>query len=583
MYDVKIVGGTLIDGTGTPARTADIGIRDGKIVAVGDADGPATRTLDADGATVTPGFVDLHTHYDGQASWDADLAPSCFHGVTTAVMGSCGVGFAPVRPEHHDRLIELMEGVEDIPGSALAEGLTWEWESFSEYMDALDRVGHVMDVGCQVPHDAVRVYVMGDRAFSGSDATDADIAAMRAVIEDALDAGAVGLTTGRSDNHRTAVGAYTPASEATRAELVGIAKAFQGRDRGVLQAVSDFDHHLGSDKFDHEFDLIEAMHEATGGRPLSVSLMQRDAVPGQYKRILERIEGIVAKGRSAKVQVAPRPIGVILGFEATFHPFMGFPSYKEVGHLPLKERVAALKQPERRARILSERSEPVAGDGSMLPKLADILLAQVDMLSMRMFRLGDPPDYEPPFESSLFAEAHAKGIKPLAAIYDALMEDEGRALLYFPLYNYTGMNLDVVHEMLTHPLALPGLSDGGAHVGTICDASFPTFMLSYWGRDRARDRLPLETLVQMQTQRTAQHLGLSDRGVIAVGKKADINVIDMTRLGLGRPTLTPDLPAGGQRLLQGATGYLHTLVSGKAVLENDRLTGIRAGKVVRST
>ena len=581
MYDVKIVGGALVDGTGAASRRADIGIKDGKIVAVGDAPDQATRTLDADGHTITPGFVDVHTHYDGQASWDADLAPSCFHGVTTAVMGSCGVGFAPVRPEHHDKLVELMEGVEDIPGSALAEGLTWEWETFSEYMDALDRVGHVMDVGCQVPHDVLRVYVMGERAFAGSDATDDDIAKMRAVIEDALDAGAVGLTTGRSDNHRSAVGDYTPASEATLAELTGIAKAFQGRNKGVLQAVSDFDHHLGSDKFDHEFDLIEAMHEATGGRPLSVSLMQRDAVPGQYKRILKRMEAIAAKGRTARVQVAPRPIGVILGFETTFHPFMGFPGYKEVHHLPLAERVKALQDPERRTRILSERSEPVAGDGSMLPKLADDLLAQVDMLSMRMFRLGDPPDYEPKFEDSLFAEAQRKGIKPLAAIYDALLEDAGKALLYFPLYNYTAMSLDAVREMLTHPLAIPGLSDGGAHVGTICDASFPSFLLSYWGRDRPKGRIPLETLVEMQTGRTAKHLGLDDRGVIAVGKKADVNVIDMSRLSLGRPTLTPDLPAGGKRLLQGASGYRYTLVSGQVVLENDALTGTRAGKVVR--
>ncbi|HHO52662.1 MAG TPA: D-aminoacylase [Deltaproteobacteria bacterium] len=581
MLDLKITGGQVIDGTGRPAFHADVGIAGGRVVEVGRISGPAGRTIDADGALVTPGFTDIHTHYDGQASWDRELTPSTWHGVTTVVMGNCGVGFAPVRPTDHDRLIALMEGVEDIPGTALAEGLTWEWEGFPSYLDALDRLEHTADMVCHVPHDALRVYVMGERAVAGAEATDDDIARMRALLSEALDAGAVGFSTGRSDTHRAATGEYTPASEASRRELVGIAGALAGRSHGVLQAVSDFDFLREVQRFDEEFELLDAMVDAGGGCPFSLSVLQRDHVPAQYLQILGRLQRMNDRGVPARAQVAPRAIGVMLGLEATFHPFMGFPSYKEIAGLPLAQRVVALREPARRQRILSERSTPVAGDGSPLPRLADELLGQLDMLAMRIFRLGDPLDYEPTPDTSLGAEALRRGIPSLQVLYDALLEDDGQALLYFPLLNYTGMDLEAVRTMLTHPLSLPGLSDGGAHVGTICDASFSTYLLTHWGRDRASGRLPLEQLVRLQARETARHLGLMDRGELTPGQRADVNIIDLQRLSLDRPQLHADLPAGGKRLLQRARGYRATLVAGQVILEDDELTGVYPGRVVR--
>lgn len=581
MVDLVVAGGTVVDGTGSPGFTADVGVRDGRIVAVGRVDRAGARVIEADGALVTPGFVDLHTHYDGQATWDGELAPSALHGVTTAVMGSCGVGFAPVHAADRQRLIELMEGVEDIPGTALHEGLRWRWETFGEYLDALDALPHTVDLGCHVPHDALRVYVMRDRALAGAPATEADVAAMRDVLRRALLDGALGFSTGRSDNHRSAKGEATPAAEAGQRELEGLASAFVGLDHGVLQAVSDFDLEAGPHRFTPEFDLLEAFARASGGRPFSLSLMQRDGAPGQYKRILERVEAANAAGLRMRIQVAPRGIGVLLGLQATFHPFMGFPSYKAVAGLPLAERVARLRDPATKARLLAERSEPVAGDGSPLPPLADQLLAAIALVALRTFRLTDPVDYEPRIEASLGFEAHRRGVSVLEALYDALLEDEGRALLYFPLYNYTSGDLSAVREMLVHPDALPGLSDGGAHVGTICDASFPTTLLSWWGRDRPTGRLPLERLVEFQTRRTAGHLGLRDRGTIEVGKRADLNVIDLPRLRNRLPHVVADLPAGGRRIVQEADGYLATLVAGQVVVEQGRFTGARPGRVVR--
>ena len=582
MYDLKITGGTIVDGTGQARFTGDVGIRDGKIVAVGDAPEAAKRTLDADGALVTPGFTDIHTHYDGQVSWDPDLAPSSIHGVTTAVMGSCGVGFAPVRPDDHQKLVELMEGVEDIPGSALSEGITWGWESFPEYMDALDRIPHAIDFLAQVPHDALRVYVMRERGVADKPATPEDIEEMRRLVREALEAGAVGFSTGRSDNHRSVHGDWTPASEAAGEELAGIARAFVGLDHGVLQAVSDFDVMHGDEHFDREFGLLEQMVRAAGGRPLSISTMQRDHSAQQWKWIMERAEKLTGEGLEVRCQVAPRGIGVLLGLDATFHPFMGFPSYKAISHLPHAERVRRMRDPELEAKILAEKSEPVAGDGSKLPPLADFFLANLDMVAMRLFRLGEEPNYEPTVQESFAAEAMRRGVPVLKVIYDAMLEQDGHALLYFPVYNYSGMNLDAVHEMLTHPLALPGLSDGGAHVGTICDASFPTFLLQHWARDRDHGQLPLEKVVRMQAHDTARYIGLTDRGTVAPGQRADLNLIDFDRLRLRRPVMRQDLPAGGQRLMQHADGYLATLVSGEIVVENGRLTGQRPGRLVRA-
>jgi N-acyl-D-aspartate/D-glutamate deacylase len=581
-YDLKIEGGTIVDGTGAPRFLGDVAVKDGLIVAVGECPGEARETLDARGAIVSPGFVDIHTHYDGQVTWDSDLAPSSLHGVTTIVMGSCGVGFAPVRPSDRERLIRLMEGVEDIPGSALSEGIEWAWESFPEYIAALDNRPHSIDICTQVPHDALRVYVMGDRASADEAATSEDVAAMRLLLGEALDAGAFGFSTGRSDNHRTADGLATPASEAHESELVGLAQVFAGRDRGVYQVVSDFDVLHGDEQFEREFSLVERVAEATGGRPLSMSLMQRDQSPDQWRWVLERVEALRDRGLPVHIQAAPRGIGVLLGLEATFQPFMGFPSYKAIHDLPLAERVARMRAPGFKERLLSESSEPVAGDGSPMPPLADLLLQSVDQVAWRIFQLGEDPNYEPAMSESLGARAAASGRAPLDVLLDALLEDEGNALLYFPVYNYTEGSLENVRTMMNHPSALPGLSDGGAHVGTICDASFSTFILTHWARDRAEGRLSLEDAVERQTSRTARFIGLEDRGSIAVGKRADLNVIDFDALRLERPLLVGDLPAGGARLLQRARGYRATLVKGEVILRDDELTGAMPGKVVRA-
>jgi len=582
MYDLKIVGGTLVDGSGTDRYAGDLGIKDGRIVDVGKCDGSAAETLDADGAIVAPGFVDIHTHYDGQISWDEELAPSSIHGVTTCAMGSCGVGFAPVRPTDHAKLIELMEGVEDIPGTALSEGISWGWESFPEYMDVLDRMPHTIDFLAHVPHDALRVYVMGERAVHDEAATPEDIAGMRRLLRAALEAGAIGFSTGRSDNHRSAVGDWTPASEADGKELAGIAEAFVGLDFGVLQAVSDFNILHGDDHFDAEWGVLEQMLGAAGGRPMSVSTMQRDHSPQQWKWILDHASKANERGFDVRCQVGARGIGVMLGLQATFHPFMGFPSYKAISQLPFEERVKAMRDPELKARMIQEKSEPVAGDGSMLPPLADYFLSNLDMVAMRLFRLGEKPNYEPSPTESFGAAAMSQGEPVLGLIYDAMLEQDGKALLYFPVYNYTGMNLDAVHEMLTHPLALPGLSDGGAHVGTVCDASFTTFLMTHWARDREYGQIPLERIIQMQANDTSRFLGLNDRGLLAPGRRADINVIDFDNLQLLPPTMLKDLPAGGQRLMQYASGYVATLVNGEVIAKDGRLTGARPGRLVRA-
>jgi N-acyl-D-aspartate/D-glutamate deacylase len=581
--DLEIVNGTVVDGTGAPARRANVGVKDGRIVEVGDRRSGAARVVDADGAIVTPGFTDLHTHYDGQVSWDATMAPSSLHGVTTCVMGNCGVGFAPARERDRKRLIELMEGVEDIPGSALAEGIRWNWETLLDYMNAIDARPRAIDVVCQVAHDPLRVYVMGERAFAGSAATDDDIAAMRAIVREAVLAGAAGFSTGRSDNHRAVDGSDTPAAEASARELAGIAKGLAGLDHGVLMAVSDFDMEKGPERFDAEFDVLEAMAEAAEGRPMSLSLMERDLDNTQWRKVLARVEKANARGVPMRVQVGARGIGVLLGLEATFHPFVGFPSYKAIASLPLGERVRRMKDPAFKARLLSEKSDKIAGDGSNVPPMADRFLENIDLVSMRMFRLGEDPSYEPPREESLFAEAMRTGRKPLDVIYDALLENGGRELLYFPVYNYSGFDLEVVREMLSHPLALLGLSDGGAHVGTVCDASFPTFMLSHWTKRRAHGRLPIEKVVKMLAHDTSRHIGLSDRGTIAPGMRADLNVIDMEKLRLFRPELVADLPAGGKRLVQRAEGYRATFVLGRPIVEDGRLTGETPGRLARIT
>jgi len=578
VYDLLVRGGTLIDGTGGPARRADVAVVDGRIAAIGERLGGARRTIDAEGALVAPGFVDVHSHYDGQASWDGALEPASLHGATTVAMGNCGVGFAPCRPADRERLIALMEGVEDIPGTALAEGLAWGWETFAEYMEALDRMPHAIDLACHVPHDAVRVFVMGERALAGEAATGEEVARMGEIVRDAIAAGAVGFSTGRTDNHRNADGRPTPGADAGARELEAIARALAGQGRGVLQAVSDFDMFVSPERFDPEFDLLEELARVSG-RPLSISLLQRVGATEQWRRILGRIERANAAGLTVRAQVATRGIGVILGLDATFHPFIGHPTYKAVARLPLEERVRELARPEVRARLLAEQPEPVAGDGSPVPPLVDKLLAAFDLVAMSLFRLGDPPDYEPPRASSMFGEAMRAGRRPIEVVYDALLEDGGRQLLYFPIYNYASGSLAEVGEMLRHPHAILGLGDGGAHVGTICDASFSTFLLAHWVRDRGA--LPIEAAIRKLTGEPAAWLGLADRGELREGLRADLGVIDLPALALHRPALVRDLPAGGKRFLQGASGYRATIVRGEVVAEDGRLTGARPGRIAR--
>jgi len=580
MLDWLIEGGTVVDGSGGAPFVADVGIQDGRIVEVGRITAAARERIDADGAWLTPGFVDIHTHYDGQATWDETFSPSIHHGVTTVVMGNCGVGFAPAKKGREGELTKLMEGVEDIPGAALAEGIRWNWESFPQFMDALDATPHSLDFLLQIPHDPVRMAVMGERAFSQAAAGEEDVAAMRALVRQALEAGAAGFSTGRTDNHRTSEGRETPAAEATAAELCGIAGAFDGLGHGVIQMVSDFDLLRGPERFAAEFDLVEQLARASG-RPLSMTWLQRDPGGEQWQAIRERVERGVAAGLPLYLQAAARGIGVIVGLEASFHPFMGFPAFKEIAHLPLAARAAAMREPARKARVLAEKSDPVAGDGTAIPPLVDILLARIELISGRMFPLGDNPDYEPSVMQSFLVRAKQRGVSALEALYDHLAEGGGENLIYFPIFNYNDGTLAVVHRMLEHPRALAGLSDAGAHVGTVCDASFSTFMLSHWVQGREGSRLSLERVVELMSGRNARYLGLADRGRIETGLRADLNLIDPARLRPGTPRLVRDLPAGGKRFLQKAEGYLGTWVAGRPVQRDGQVSGERPGRLVR--
>ncbi len=588
MFDLLIQGATVIDGTGAVPYAADVAVKDGKVAAVGSITGAARETVQAHGAWLTPGFIDIHTHYDGQATWDETFSPSIHHGVTTVVMGNCGVGFAPLSrntPQEQQRLIRLMEGVEDIPGAALAEGVRFDWESFAQYMAALDARPHTLDFLCLVPHDPLRMAVMGERAIAGEAATEGDIAAMRTQLREALQAGAVGFSTGRSDNHRTARGEATPASEANAQELTGLAAAFDGLQHGVLQIVNDFDVLRGAPtdeaaakaRFDAEFALVQAMAQRSG-KPLSMTWLQRDPGGVQWQWLGQAAAQCAAQGLPMHLQTGARGIGVITGLDTSFHPLMGYPLYKEIAHLPLPERARALRESARRDRLLQETSERLASDGNAVPPLVDMLLARIDMISARMFPLQDSPNYAPTVMDSMLVRAKQLGIPPLLAIYDYLAEADGSNLIYFPIFNYNEGNLDVVGHMLKHPRALLGLSDAGAHVGTICDASFSTFMLTYWVKN---GHLSLEQAVHMLSQRNASYLGLNDRGRIAVGLRADLNLIDPAALHLPKPKILRDLPAGGRRLVQTASGYLRTWVAGQCVQADGAVTAARPGRLVR--
>ncbi|TAG27716.1 MAG: D-aminoacylase [Burkholderiales bacterium] len=593
MLNLLIKNATIIDGTGLPAYSADLSVQDGKIAEIGKITSASKETINADGAWLTPGFVDIHTHYDGQASWDETFSPSIQHGTTTVIMGNCGVGFAPLSrntADEQQRLIRLMEGVEDIPGAALSEGVKFNWTDFPSYMAALDAMPHSLDYACLVPHDPLRMAVMGERALANEIATLEDCAAMQALLRQALQAGAIGFSTGRSDNHRTSRGEWTPASEAGDAELAALAGAFQGMNHGVIQLVNDFDVLRGATheddaakaRFDAEFARIKQMAKISA-RPLSMTWLQRDPGGIQWQWLGAAVDACAKEGLPMHLQTAARGIGVITGLDTAFHALMGFPLYKEVAHLPLPERAAALREPERRARLLTEKSERLAGDGSSVPPLVDMLLARIDMISGRMFPLTDTPQYEPSVMESFFVRAKQRGIPALLAIYDYLAEGNGSQLIYFPIFNYNEGNLKVVQQMLSHPRALLGLSDAGAHVGTICDASFSTFMLTHWAGQGASDApIGLAQVIHMLSGRNAAYLGLKDRGTLKAGLRADFNLIDPSKLALRKPHIVRDLPAGGRRLLQEASGYIGTWVAGQCVQREGKITAARPGRLIRS-
>jgi N-acyl-D-aspartate/D-glutamate deacylase len=565
--DITLVirGGTVVDGTGKPGFRADVGLAGDRIVAVGQVDAPGAAEIDATGKLVTPGFVDIHTHYDGQAIWDSHMAPSAWHGVTTAVMGNCGVGFAPVRATDHHRLIELMEGVEDIPGPALAEGLDWAWESFPDYLDALERRPRDIDICAQLPHAALRVYVMGERALRLENATQADIAEMRELAEAAMRAGAFGFTTSRTISHKTLAGDPTPTLRAEEAELTGIAMGLKAAGSGMIELVSDWN----MPDPETEFAMVRRVVEACG-RPLVFSLSQRHDRSKDWLKLLSLSDQAAADGLSIRPVFPPRPIGILLGLLGSQNPFSGTPSYKTIARLPLAERVAIMRDPAFRARVLSE--DPFAGSNfPLLPRLG----------YARMFAFGEIPDYEPPEVSSIANLAAAQGRSAPEVAYDLLLEDDGHSFIFAALTNFAEYNLDPCREMLSRPNTLVGLSDGGAHVGFISDASFPTYLLAYWGRDRATGRFPIEELVRRQTSDTAHAVGLHDRGVIAAGLKADLNVIDFDALSLARPDMVFDLPAGGRRLLQRADGYVATIKSGVVTYRLGQATGELPGRLVR--
>jgi len=570
MYDLLIKGGTIVDGTGGEPYTGDVGINGDRIVAVGTVDAPARRTIDARGLLVTPGWVDIHTHYDGQVTWDPYLTPSSWHGVTTVVMGNCGVGFAPAQPDRRQWLIGLMEGVEDIPGTALAEGIRWQWESFPEYLDALEGMERVIDVGTQVAHGAVRAYVMGERGATNEPATADDIGRMADIVGDAIRAGALGFSTSRTLVHRAVDGEPVPGTFAAEDELFGIGKALGDLGQGVFELAPAGA--AGEDLAapEKEMSWMTRLSAATG-RPVSFALIQHDMDPAQYKRMLDLCEAAVADGADVTPQVAGRPTSILMGWQCTVHPFIENPTYVEIAELPFEERLERLRDPEVRRRMVTEEVEH-----------SEMIVEFVCGSFQKMFPLGDPPDYEPEPDRSIAAVAEREGRPAKEVAYDMLMQRDGKELLYFPLFNYSDGDFEATREMLTHPRAALGLSDGGAHCGVICDASMPTYMLTHWARDRRRgERLPLEWVVMRQTKDTAELYGLRDRGVLAPGMKADLNVIDFDELRIRPPRVAYDLPADGRRLLQEADGYVATVVSGQVTYENGEPTGRLPGKLVR--
>ena len=569
MHDIVIRGGTIIDGTGKAAFTGDIAIAGDRIVAVGGKQGPARREIDASGLLVTPGWVDVHTHYDGQAMWDPLLAPSCWHGVTTVMFGNCGVGFAPVRKHHRGALMDLMEGVEEIPNAVLADGLTWDWESFPDFLDALERHPRAIDIAAQAAHLPLRVYVMGDRAVRREAANPDDIAEMRRLTIEALRAGAFGFTTSRTDSHKTPDGELVPSRFADADELVGIGSALGAVGAGAFGMNSDFD--------DEEFELAWMKRVAREtGRPVWFLLTDRYEDPARWRRLIKAVHEARAEGLPLTAQIAGRPIGVMMGIGTALNPFTVRPSYKQIETLSIAEQRARLRDPQVRRQILSEK--PSEAEVAKLAQFRQLVTSRWD----KFFVMGNPPDYEPGPEKSVAAIAAREGRTPDEVAYDYITEAEGQ-YLYFPVVNYTVGDHEPIREMMTDPGTLLGLSDGGAHCTSIVDAGLPSFMLAHWGRDRHRGpRLPLELLVKRQTSETADFFGLADRGRLAPGLRADVNLIDFDRLLLHKPELVHDMPANGRRFIQRVEGYEATLVAGAPIFERGRHTGALPGRLVRA-
>jgi N-acyl-D-aspartate/D-glutamate deacylase len=569
MHDTVIRGGTIVDGTGAPAFTGDVALEGDRIVQVGGKAGPAKRDIKADGLLVTPGWVDAHTHYDGQATWDPMLAPSSWHGVTTILFGNCGVGFAPVRRQDHAQLIGLMESIEEIPGSALAEGLKWNWESFPDYLDALEGMKRTIDIGAQMPHHPMRVYVMGERAINLEAATADDIEAMYKLTLEGMKAGAFGFTTSRTNSHKTPMGGMVPSRFSEVEELMGIGRALGKVGYGAFGMNSDFDIE------ESELEWMTKLGKETG-RPVWFLLTDRPTDDQRWRRLMDGVRNARKQGAYVTAQVPGRPVGVLLGADTALNPFTIRPSYQKLLALPIAERMARLRDPAVRREILADSpSEELLGRLSQFRQ-------HIVRRWHRMFKLGNPPNYEPPASESIAAIAEREGRTPDEVAYDYITSDPAN-LIFFPVTGYNVDNLDVVHSMLTDDATVLGLSDGGAHCSSILDAGMPTWMLTHWVRDRTRGpKLPLEFVVKRQTSEPASFFGLNDRGVLAVGKKADVNVLDLAGLQVQKPEVVYDLPAGGRRLVQQVDGYKTTLVSGVPLFENGQHTGALPGKLVRA-
>ena len=563
MYDSIIRNGTIIDGTGDDRFVADIAIKDGKIAKIGPITETATNEIDAKGKLVTPGWVDIHTHYDGQATWDPLLAPSSWHGVTTVVMGNCGVGFAPVKPEDRNFLIELMEGVEDIPGAALSEGIDWQWESFPEYLDTLEAIPRAIDVATQVPHGAIRAYVMGERCNTDYAPTEAEVNEMAALVREGVEAGALGFSSSKTLLHKDIHGEYMPGTFSGNDEMLALGLGMKGLKNSVFELVSD---HLGDDK---EWAWVTDFQKQTG---LTVTLIATTAPAYENGKMYKLAEQARAEGREIRPQAAGRPTGVLHGLQSSFNAFVGHPTWRnELADLDHDDLLARLADPATKAQILSEQSVIKGG-----------LMQDLPSLMGQVFPLGENPNYEPLPEESIAGIAKSRGLDVMDVMYDMLVANDGKELFYQPLGGYQGFSLDYQKKLLEHPNVLFGLSDGGAHCGVIADAGMPTFIMTHWGRDRTRgDKMSLEFIVKSLTSSTAHAYGMFDRGQLTEGMIADINVIDFDGLRLHRPEAVFDLPAGGRRLVQRAEGYEITIKSGEVIFNNGQHSGALPGKLVR--